>query len=108
MRRYSTPTLKFHLTGDNLDKVLEGIGFLTFGRHDITKRGYTPLFDAPFEVSVESGETYLTTTLTQEQTSMFSPEESMYVQFRSKVGNTSIVSSIATAVVGATIKNEVL
>ena len=108
MRRYSTPVLKFHLIGNALDEILKGTCYLTFGRHDITKRGFTPLFDAPFEVSTEEGETYLTATLTQEQTGVFEPDETMYVQFRSKVGNTSIVSSIATAVVGATIKNVVV
>ena len=110
MRRYSTPKLRFHLKGNDLETVLKGTCYLTFGMRNETVDDFLEMFDADFEVETDanSGKTYLTCTLTQDQTSMFPPNENGYVQFRSIQGTSSIVSSVATFRVLPTIKGEVL
>ena len=110
MRRYSTPKLRFHLKGNDLETVLKGTCYLTFGSLDLDKGEFVDFFDADFEVEhdTNNGKTYLTTTLTQDQTSMWAPNTNAYVQFRSIQGTSSIVSSIATFRVLPTIKGEVL
>ena len=108
MRQYSTPTLKFHLTGDELNEVLAGTGVLTFGKIDDTTKKFTQVFDATYWVENENGQTYIYTTLTQEQTAKFDGDTNAYVQFRSKNGETAFVSSITPVKVLPTIKNEVL
>ena len=109
MRRYSTPKLRFHLKGNDLETVLKGTCYLTFGMSNGSD-DFIDIFDADFEVETDanSGKTYLTCTLTQDQTSMYPPNENGYVQFRSIQGTSSIVSSVATFRVLPTIKGEVL
>lgn len=108
MRQYSTPQLKFHLKGDDLDTVLSGNCYLTFGKLDSSTNAFTQLFDATYEVEKENGHTYLLATLTQEQSAMYDANTNAYVQFRSVKGESSVVSSITPVRVLATIKNEVL
>ena len=108
MRRYSTPKLRFHLKGDNLETVLKGTCYLTFGTLDTSTDTFTEKFDATYEVETENGQTYLVATLTQAQSAMFDANTNAYVQFRSKQGTSSIVSSITAIRVLPTIKGEVL
>lgn len=108
MRRYSTPKLRFHLKGDNLETVLKGTCYLTFGTLDTSTDTFTEKFDATYEVETENGQTYLVATLTQAQSAMFDANTNAYVQFRSKQGTSSIVSSITSIRVLPTIKGEVL
>ena len=113
MRRYATPTIKFHLKAKNAEDipaVLSGTGYLTFGKLNETTQDFEDLFDIDYEVETDSnsGKTYLTCTLSQEQTAMYAPNENAYVQFRAVCGKTSIVSSIQPIRVLHTIKAEVL
>ena len=108
MRKYSTPKLKFHIKGDDLDTVLVGTCYLSFGKLDDTTNKFTDLFDADYTVETENGKTYLVTTLTQEQSAMFDDNTNAFVQFRSKSGSSSVVSSVAQVRVLPTIKGEVL
>ena len=110
MRRYSTPKLRFHLKGNDLETVLKGTCYLTFGELNLDTDEFTPFFDANFEVehNTNNGKTYLTTTLTQEQSALWDANTNAYVQFRSKQGTSSIVSSITAIRVLPTIKGEVL
>lgn len=104
MRQYSTPKIKFHLKGDNLSTVLSGTCYLTFGTLDDATNAFTEKFDATYETETENGQTYLVATLTQAQSAMFSANSNAYVQFRSVVDGSSIVSSIAPVRVLPTIK----
>ena len=108
MRRYSTPKLKFHLKGDELDAVLSGTCYLTFGTLDADTGAFTEKFDADYEVETDNGQTYLVATLTQEQSAMFDANTNAYVQFRSVTGDSSVVSSMAMVRSLATIKGQVL
>lgn len=108
MRRYSTPKLRFHLKGNDLETVLSGTCYLTFGTLDTSTDTFTEKFDATYEVETENGQTYLLATLTQAQSAMFDANTNAYVQFRSKQGTSSIVSSITAIRVLPTIKGEVL
>lgn len=113
MRRFATPTIKFHLKAKNkedIPAVLGGTGYLTFGRFNETTQDFTELFDKDYEVETDanSGKTYLTCTLTQEESAKYAPNENAYVQFRAICGKTSIVSSITPIRTLATIKAEVL
>ena len=110
MRRYSTPKLKFHLKGDELETVLSGTGYLTFGKINPATDVFTPAFDVDYEVEHDenSGKTYLTCELTQEQTAEFDQNTNAYVQLRVKYGACSIVSSMTAIRVLPTIKAEVL
>ena len=108
MRRYSTPKLKFHLKGDELDTVLAGTCYLTFGTLDTSTDTFTEKFDATYEVETENGKTYLVATLTQEQSAMFDANANAYVQFRSVTGDSSVVSSMAMVRSLPTIKGKVL
>lgn len=104
MRQYSTPKIKFHLKGDDLDTVLSGTCYLTFGTLDTSTDTFTEKFDATYETETENGQTYLVATLTQAQSAMFDANSNAYVQFRSKTGDSSVVSSIAPVRVLPTIK----
>ena len=104
MRQYSTPKIKFHLKGDELETVLAGTCYLTFGTIDTATDKFTEKFDATYEVETEKGKTYLVATLTQAQTAMFDANTNAYAQFRSKNGTSSVVSSIAPVRVLPTIK----
>jgi hypothetical protein len=111
MRRYATPTIRFHIKAKNpedIDAVMQGTGYLTFGRYDSATNSWTQLFDAGYEVEKDNGRTYLKTTLTQEQTEMYAPNEDAYVQFRAICGKTSVVSSIEPIRVLPTLKTEVI
>ena len=108
MRKYSTPKLKFRIKGDDLDTILAGTCYLTFGKLDETTNAFTSLFDAEYTTETENGKTYLVTTLTQAQSAMFSDNTNAYVQFRSVTGSSSVVSSVAQVRVLPTIKSEVL
>ena len=111
MRRYATPTIRFHIKAKNpedVTAVMQGTGYLTFGRYDEATNTWTQLFDADYEVENENGKTYLKTTLTQEQTEMYKPNEDAFVQFRAICGKTSVVSSIEPIRVLPTLKAEVI
>lgn len=110
MRRFSTPTLKFHLKGDNVEEVLSGTGVLTFGKLNKETGTFEQAFDATYTVEKdeEDGKIYLCTTLTQEQTASYEDNTNAYVQFRSIKDGVSIVSTITPIRVLSTIKNEVL
>jgi hypothetical protein len=108
MRQYSTPTLKFHLKGDGLEEVLAGTGVLTFGKLNKETNAFEQNFDATYTVEKINGQTYIYTTLTQEQTASFDANTNAYVQFRSTKDGNSYVSTITPVRVLPTIKNEVL
>ena len=50
MRQYSTPQLKFRLKGNDLDTVLAGTCYLSFGKLDESTNTFTHLFDADYKV----------------------------------------------------------
>ncbi len=110
MRRYSTPKIRFHLKGNDLKTVLSGTGWLTFGKFNEETQDFAELFDIDYttETDTNTGKTYLTCQLSQEQTALYAPNENAYVQFRAKVGSASIVSSITPVRALPTIKAEVL
>jgi hypothetical protein len=108
MRQYSTPQLKFRLRGNDLDTVLGGTCYLSFGKLDDTTNTFTHLFDADYEVENVNGRTFIKTTLTQEQTGQFAPNTNAWVQFRSKNGDKSVVTSAVPVRVLPTIKAEVV
>lgn len=110
MRRYSTPTLKFELKGNNLEEALSGTGVLTFGKLNEETNTFEPTFEPSYmvEKDEETGKVYICTTLTQEQTSDYDADTNAYVQFRSMKNGTSMISTIAAIRVLPTIKKEVL
>lgn len=110
MRRYSTPTLKFQLKGNNVEEALSGTGVLTFGKRNAETDAYEQTFDLPYTIErdEENGEVYICVTLTQEQTASYDADTNAYVQFRSVKDGVSMVSTITPIRVLPTIKDEAL
>ena len=108
MRQYSTPQFRFRLKGNDLETLLAGKCYLSFGKWDTLTESYQRLFDADYDVEEENGDIFIVTSLTQEQTAQYSPNTNAYVQFRIINGINSVVTSMASIRVLPTIKNEIL